>query len=92
MHSYNPPILNRVSSFNARVKNAKGQRHLFVDPRKCKYIMQNVYNLRFKEGTSLIDAQTIHKLKQDRNTKFLLHIFDAISYLTEYYWPIRVER
>jgi len=92
LRDYNPPILNRVSSFNARVKNAKGQRHLFVDPRKCKYIMQNVYNLRFKEGTSLIDAPTIHKLKQDRNTKFLLHIFDAISYLTEYYWPIRVER
>ena len=92
LRDYNPPILNRVSSFNARVRNAKGQRHLFVDPRRCKYIMQNIYNLRFKEGTSLIDAPTIHKLKQDRNTKFLLHIFDAISYLTEYYWPIRVER
>ena len=90
LRDYNPPILSRVQAFNARVRNAEGKRHLFVS-KNCKYILQNMYNLRYKEGTSIIDAPTIHQLKQDRDKKFMLHIFDAVSYLVEYYWRIRVE-
>ena len=88
LRSYNPPILSRVESFNARVKNANGQRHLFVD-KKCKYILKNIYNLKYKEGTTIIDTPTIVQLKKDRDAKFLGHMFDAISYLTEYYWRIK---
>ena len=88
LRNYNPPILNRISAFNARVKNSKGEIHLFVDPNKCKYIMHNIYNLKYKEGTTIIDTPTIVQLKQDRDKKFLGHMFDAISYLTEYYWRI----
>jgi PBSX family phage terminase large subunit len=88
LRDYNPPILNRIASFNARVRNTKGERHLFVDER-CKYFLKNIYNLKFKEGTSIIDAPTIHTLKKDRDKKFMGHIFDAGSYLTEYYWRIR---
>ena len=89
LRDYNPPILNRIASFNARVKSSSGIRHLFIDPRKCKYLLKNIYNLKFQEGTSIIDAPTINKIKKDRDKKFLLHIFDAASYLTEYYWRIR---
>lgn len=89
LRDYNPPILNRIAAFNARVKNADGKRRLFIDKRKCKYLYQNVHNLKYKEGTSIIDAPSIHQIKQDRNKKFLLHIFDAASYLTEYYWRIK---
>lgn len=88
LRPYNPPILSRVESFNARVKNANGQRHLFVD-KKCKYILKNIYNLKYKEGTTIIDTPTIVQLKKDRDAKFLGHMFDAISYLTEYYWRIK---
>lgn len=88
LRDYNPPVQNRISAFNARVKNSQGIRRLFVDKR-CKYFLQNIYNLKYKEGTSIIDAPTINTLKKDRNKKFLGHIFDAGSYLTEYYWRIR---
>lgn len=87
IRDYNPPIVNRIAAFNARVRSASGEVRLFVDDR-CKYLLKNIYNLRYKEGTSLIDAPSIHQLKQDRDKKFLLHIFDAASYLTEYYWRI----
>ncbi|MBQ6516820.1 phage terminase large subunit [bacterium] len=89
LRDYNPPILNRIAAFNARVKNADGVRRLFVDKTKCKYLLKNIYNLKYKEGTSIIDAPTIHQIKQSRDKKFLLHIFDAASYLTEYYWRIK---
>lgn len=88
LRPYNPPILNRIASFNARVKNSQGKRRLFVDKR-CKYFLKNIYNLKYKEGTSIIDAPTIHTLKKDRSKKFMGHIFDAGSYLTEYYWRIK---
>ena len=92
LRDYNPPILNRIQAFNSRVKNAKGERHLFIDPRRCKRILQNVYNLKFKEGTTIVDVPTIHRIKQDRDSKFLEHPFDAVSYLVEYYWRIKTER
>lgn len=93
LRKYNPPILNRVAAFNARVKNSDGLRHLFVDPRRCKYILHNIYNLKYKPGTTLIDTPSIVTLKKDRDSKFLSHMFDAISYLTEYYWRVgRPER
>lgn len=89
LRDYNPPILNRIAAFNARVKNSKGERRLFVDKEKCKYLLKNIYNLKYKEGTSIIDAPTIHSLTKDRSKKFMGHIFDAASYLTEYYWRIK---
>ena len=89
LRDYNPPILNRISAFNARVKNSKGERHLFVDPRRCKWILYNIYNLSFKEGTSIVDVPTHTQIKSNREFKFLEHPFDAVSYLVEYYWRLR---
>ena len=89
LRPYNPPILNRIAAFNARVRSADGKVRLFVDKRRCKYFIQNIYNLKYKEGTTIIGAPSIHQIKQDRDKKFLLHIFDAGSYLTEYYWRIK---
>lgn len=88
LRPYNPPIQNRIAAFNARVKSADGKVRLFVD-RKCKYLLKNINNLRYKEGTTIIDVPTFNQIKQDRDKKFLMHIFDAASYLTEYYWRIR---
>lgn len=88
LRDYNPPIQNRIAAFNARVKSADGKVRLFVD-KKCKYLLKNINNLRYKEGTTIIDVPTFNQIKQDRDKKFLMHIFDAASYLTEYYWRIR---
>lgn len=89
LRDYNPPILSRISAFNARVKNSNNERHLFIDPRRCKWILYNIYNLSFKEGTSIVNVPTHNQIKTNRDYKFLEHPFDAISYLVEYYWKLR---
>ena len=89
LRNYNPPILNRISAFNARVRNSKGERHLFIDPRRCKWILYNIQNISFKEGTSIVDIPTHNQIKSNREFKFLEHPFDAISYLVEYYWRVQ---
>ena len=83
--------MRRIQAFNARVRNAVGEIRLFVDP-KCKWFLHNIYNLKFKEGTSIVDVPTHHQIKKDRDSKFLEHIFDAGSYLVEYYWTIKKDK
>ena len=89
LRDYNPPILNRIAAFNAKVKNSKGERHLFIDERRCKWLLYNIYNLSFKEGTSIVNVPTFSQIKNNRDSKFLEHPFDAASYLTEYHWRIK---
>ena len=43
----------------------------------------------FKEGTSIVDVPTAKRMQTDRESKFLEHIFDAASYLVEFYHPIK---
>ena len=89
LRNFNPPVLRRIQAFNARVCNAKGERHIFVHPKKCKWLMHNIYNLMFKEGTSIVDVPTSKQIKNDRESKFLEHPFDAASYPIEYFFPIK---
>ena len=89
LRSYNPPILSRIQAFNAKVKNSLGETHLFVDDRRCKKLLYNIYNHSYKEGTSIIDVPTFTQIKSNKEFKFLEHPFDAASYLTEFYWRIR---
>lgn len=85
---YNPPVLTRIQAFNARVKNANGDCHVFADE-KCRWFLHNVYNLKFKSGSSIVDVPTAKKIQTDRESKFLEHPFDAASYLVEYFHPIK---
>ncbi len=84
---YNPPIKSRIAAFNARVRNAEGGICLYID-NKCEKLLYNIYNLRYKEGTSRIDIPTYQQIKQSKELKFLSHPFDAASYLVDFYWPI----
>ena len=88
LRQYNPPVQSRIQAFNARVKSSDGKRHFFVDKNKCPHLIDNLYNVKYKEGTTIIDEPTIHQIKNDRDKKFWIHILDAISYLAEYYWRI----
>ena len=85
--AFNPPIKNRIMAFNAKVKSAEGEVCLFVD-KKCEKLLYNIYNLRYREGTSRIDLPTYQQIKQSKELKFLSHPFDAASYLVDFYWPI----
>ena len=86
----NPRIKNRIAAFNAKVKSYDGKIGLFVDP-KCEKLLYNIYNLKYKVGTDIVDVPTYTQIKTDNNLKFLEHPFDSASYLVEYYWPIRIE-
>lgn len=88
LRGFNPPILTRIQAFNARVRNAKGECHVFVS-KKCKWVLHNMYNLSFKEGTSIVKVPTEKEIKNDRDAKFLEHPFDAVSYLIEFFYPIK---
>lgn len=87
---FNPPIVHRVRAFNQLVFNDDGERHYYVDP-KCKWTIYNMKNLMYKEGTSVIDLPTPNKIESNKDLKFIGHIFDAISYPAEYFWPITLE-
>lgn len=87
LRPFNPPVMARIQAFNARVYSANGERHVFVDE-KCKWFLHNMYNLMFKEGTSIVDVPTMKRIQNDRESKFLEHPFDGGSYLVEYFWPV----
>lgn len=85
--AFNPPIKNRVMAFNAKVRSAEGGVCLYVD-KNCEKLLYNIFNLRYKEGTSRIDVPSYQQIKQTKELKFLSHPFDAASYLVDFYWPI----
>lgn len=85
--AFNPPIKNRIMAFNSKVRSANGEVCLFVD-KKCEKLLYNIYNLRYKEGSSKIDIPTYSQIKQSKELKFLSHPMDAASYLVDFYWPI----
>ena len=85
--AYNPRIKNRIMAFNSKVRNAEGEICLYVD-KKCEKLLYNIYNLKYKEGTSRIDIPTYQQIKQSKELKFLSHPMDAASYLVDFYWPI----
>lgn len=85
--AYNPPIKTRIAAFNAKIRNADEEICLYVD-KKCEKLLYNIYNLKYKEGTSRIDIPTYQQIKQSKELKFLSHPMDAASYLVDFYWPI----
>lgn len=87
---FNPPIVHRVRAFNKLVFGDDGERRYYVDP-KCKWTIYNMKNLMYKEGTSIIDLPTPSKIESNKDLKFIGHIFDAISYPAEYFWPIMLD-
>jgi len=87
LRSFNPPIKHRIAAFNAMVKDYNGKRRLFIDKR-CERLLFNIYNLKYKVGTDIVDVPTYSQIKNEKSLKFLEHPFDAASYLVDYYFPI----
>lgn len=89
IHRGNPAIKSRVNAFNQIVYSDKGDRNLLVHPR-CKWLLFNMSKLKYKPGTSDFELPSPAQIAADQSKtlKFLGHIFDAVSYPAEYYWPI----
>lgn len=88
LRPFNPPIKNRIAAFNAMVCDYNGNRRIYVD-KKCEKLLYNIYNLKYKVGSDIVDVPTYSQIKNENSLKYLEHPFDAASYLVEYYFPIR---
>lgn len=73
------PIRDRVNSVNAKLKNTRGDRTLFVDP-KCKQIISSLEKMVYKPGTSVIEKDGE-----------LDHMADALGYLVDFLFPLRTD-
>lgn len=87
LRRFNPPIQHRVNAFNKQVFGDDGRRHVFVHSR-CKWLIYNMKKLCFKPGSSIIDAPTPSQIEEDDDKLYLGHIFDAVSYMVEYFKPV----
>ena len=84
----NPKKIVRYNAFNEKLCDINGDICLYFDP-KCKWIIYNLKNCMYKIGTTEPDEPTQNDIKADINKKFLFHMFDAISYPVEYYFPVK---
>lgn len=87
LRNFNPPVLARINAFNKQVYTDAGERNVLVHP-QCKWLIYNMKNLKFKEGTSLIDEATPSQITDDNDKLYLGHIFDAVSYMVEFFKPV----
>lgn len=67
----NPAVRERVVLMNTQLKDASGQRRLFIDPR-CKELIKDLEQVCLIEGTMIID-----KGRDPKRT----HMSDALGYL-----------
>ena len=49
----NPFIKDRINTMNNSLKDAKGRRHLFLHPKRCKFLRQDFIKGKFKKGAKL---------------------------------------
>jgi hypothetical protein len=73
------PVRDRINAVNARLCSARGERHLFIDP-KCKYTIQCLERQVYKEGSNAIPD----KGEFD-------HMNDALGYAVDFMFPIKRE-
>ena len=88
LRPYNPPIKQRIQAFNAMVCNHNKERKIYVD-KKCEKLLYNIYNLKYKVGSDIVDVPSYAQIKNENSLKYLEHPFDAASYLVEFYFPIK---
>lgn len=67
----NPPVRERVALMNARLRNARGDTQLFVNP-KCRELIDDLEQVSYQENSTQID-----KDKDRKRT----HLSDALGYL-----------
>jgi hypothetical protein len=67
----NPPVRDRVQLVNARLRNARDEVQLFIDP-KCKELIADFEQVSYQEESTQVD-----KDKDRRRT----HLSDALGYL-----------
>lgn len=75
-------VRDRINAFNSRLQSSDGTSHIVIDPR-CRHTIESLERFAYKPGTQIPDKASGFD-----------HMFDAISYLVAFLFPIRraVER
>lgn len=90
----NPPVMERIETWNSLVRSTTGDVRIKAHPTKCKWLVWNMENLKFVEGGAefgTIWEPTANDLKRDitGKLKYTKHPFDAASYLVHRYDSIK---
>lgn len=72
----NPFVKERIAAVNTKLKNAKGEISMFVNPLKCKGIVKSLEQQAYSNGVP--DKQS-----------GLDHMADSFGYLVHYNWPVQ---
>lgn len=83
----NVDVEKRIASWNGMVLNTRGERRLFM-AEKCEKLRWNCDNLKYKEGSSVLDEPTVTQIQRDPKLKWVGHAFHAASYMCQFYFPI----
>ena len=73
-----PAIKDRQNAVRARIKNARGDVQLKVNPKKAEWCHKALSTVQFKEGSSF---------QEDAKNKYQ-HISTAIGYFIDWHWPV----
>jgi PBSX family phage terminase large subunit len=87
----NPHEDIRVETWNGLLCNAEDVKRIKIHPTKCRWLVWNLENLKYIQGTSIIQEPSPQKIEKDTShtLKFTKHPFDAASYLTYRFDPIK---
>jgi hypothetical protein len=77
-NSVNPAVRDRVNCVNARLRNALGEAHLFIDPR-CRELIRDLEQVSWAPGASEIDKRDPART----------HDSDALGYYVSQLFPLR---
>lgn len=78
-------VADRINNVNALCCNAKGRRRLRVNPSRCRFIVEALESMMYKEGTSIPDERI-----KGADGIGLIHISDALGYKIDRAFPIRL--
>jgi len=79
----NPGVRDRVNCVNARLKNAAGERRLFVDPR-CRELIRD-----FERVTWRMDGAGQPTSELDKSDRMRTHVSDALGYYVASAWSMK---
>ena len=72
-----PAIKDRQNAVRAKIKNAKGEASLFVNPDKCPYAHKGLSTVQLQDGSTFQEKESDYQ-----------HITTAIGYMIDYEYPI----
>jgi hypothetical protein len=76
-----PAIKDRQNAVRAKIRNAKGEVSLFVNPKLAPYAHKGLATVQIKKGSTFLEEDSDYQ-----------HITTAIGYCVDHEWPITTKK